>query len=46
ADFRLGDEPYKEVWTNWHGTCTTFLGPASAWGHAFFGLKSAAARFR
>lgn len=46
ADFRLGDESYKEVWTNWRGTCTTYEGAGSAWGRGFLRLRSALARFR
>lgn len=46
ADFRLGDESYKEVWTNWRGTCTTYECAGSAWGRGFLRLRSMLARLR
>ncbi|MFO1459452.1 MAG: GNAT family N-acetyltransferase [Verrucomicrobiota bacterium] len=46
ADFRLGDESYKEVWTNRRGSCTTYEGAGSIRGRLFLQLRSAAHRLQ
>jgi len=46
ADFRLGDESYKDLWANRHDHCATYAAAASTWGRVFFKSKAVVAAFR